>query len=150
MGVGNPDRGDDAAGWECVHLLQEAAPRGVSLHCVSGEASRLLDAFQTAERVWLVDAVQSGSPPGTLHILDALRAPLPAEWFAPVSTHGFGVAEAIELARSLGRLPIELHVIGIEAGAFDAGAPLSPRVLSAVHEAVDHLLAILPQEPPHA
>ena len=50
------------------------------------------------------------------------------------STHHLGVAEAVELGRSLGRLPDRREVIGIEGGWFGAGRGLSPEVRGAVEE----------------
>ncbi len=48
------------------------------------------------------------------------------------STHGFGVAQAIELARALNQLPKHLRIYGIEGRQFEIGAPVSPEVLAAV------------------
>jgi hypothetical protein len=45
--------------------------------------------------------------------------------FAPRSTHAFGVAETVELARSLGRLPGYLVAYLIEGERFETGAPFS-------------------------
>ena len=55
--------------------------------------------------------------------------PLPAR---TLSTHGFGVADAIELARSLGRLPERLDVYAIEGADFGHGDELTPAVAGAV------------------
>jgi len=46
-----------------------------------------------------------------------------------------GLAEAIGLARAMGRLPRRLTLYGIEARRFDFGAPPSPAVLRGVAEA---------------
>jgi hydrogenase maturation protease len=61
--------------------------------------------------------------------------PLPA-LFSRVSTHAFGVAEAIELARALGQLPPALVVYGVEGATFEAGAGLSAAVAAAVPQVV--------------
>ena len=47
-------------------------------------------------------------------------------------THAFGLAETIELARALDRLPARLLVYGIEGACFEAGDELSPPVRAAV------------------
>ena len=73
-----------------------------------------------------------------MHRLDAAAAPLPAT-VARGSTHAFGLAETIELARTLGRLPQRLTVYGIEGGCFDAGDELSPPVRAAVDAVRDEL-----------
>ena len=48
------------------------------------------------------------------------------------STHAVGLAEAIELARTLGRLPARLVVYGIEGERFEAGTGLTPAVSAAL------------------
>ena len=86
-----------------------------------GEATALLADLQAARRVWLIDAAQSGAPPGTIHRIDcaATDAVVPR---GSVSSHGFGVAEAIALARALGTLPPHCIVYAIEAAHFAPGA----------------------------
>jgi hydrogenase maturation protease len=98
-----------------------------------GEPTALLDAFDGADTLWLVDAVSSGAPPGTLHRLDAGSQKLPAELFR-TSTHHLGLAEAVELGRALGQLPGHTVVFGIEGGSFDPGDSLTPAVQEAVAE----------------
>jgi hydrogenase maturation protease len=56
---------------------------------------------------------------------------LPAGLFR-VSTHRFGLADALELARALGRLPPRVVVYGIEGSRFAPGRPMSPAVAAAV------------------
>jgi hydrogenase maturation protease len=63
---------------------------------------------------------------------------LPARFFRS-STHAFGVGDAVELARTLGRLPSRMVVYGVEGSDFDAGAALSPPVLAAVDNVVRRL-----------
>jgi hydrogenase maturation protease len=82
--------------------------------------------------VTIVDAVSSGAPPGTVHELEAGGEPLPVRLFGSSSTHALGLAEALELARSLGRLPARVRVLGIEGARFDYGRGLSPEVEEAV------------------
>ncbi len=96
----------------------------------------MIQAWQGAAWVMLVDAVRSGAPPGTIHRLDALAASLPSGFFH-YSTHAFSVAEAVELARSLDQLPLHLVVYGIEGTNFAAGVELSPAVEQAVEAVVE-------------
>lgn len=135
--VGNAFRGDDGAGLEVAKLLRGALPDGVELLEREGEPTGLIDAFEGAEALWLVDAVSSGGAPGgTVHRLDAGEQELPAGLFR-ASTHAFGVAEAVELARALGRLPPRTIVYGIEGARFDAGEELSPETAAAVPEVAE-------------
>jgi len=58
------------------------------------------------------------------------------------STHGFGVFEALELARILGTIPDRLTVIGIEGLDFSPGAELSPKLEQAVERVADLILVL--------
>src|SRR3974377_801942 len=110
IGIGNRDRGDDAAG------LLAAERRGGGEH--GGEAPSLLDAWDGADDVVLIDAVVTGAPPGTLHRWDARDLP-PEAVGLRVSTHAFSIVDAIHLAESTGCLPKKLVVYGIEAAQFE-------------------------------
>ena len=120
--------------------LREAAPESVRVLEESGEGAGLMESWQDADTVILIDAVHSGAKPGTLHRLDAHLQPLAKKFFR-FSTHAFGVAEAIELARALGRLPPRLIVYGVEGKSFEAGVGLSPEVEAAAPEVVERVLA---------
>ncbi len=139
IGVGNLYRRDDAAGWEVVRCLRRRVPPHVRLVEHDGEATALLDVWEGADLVILVDAVASGSAPGTVHRFEAADGPLPAALMR-VSTHALGVAAAVELARALGRLPPRLIVYGIEGEDFSEGVGLSSRVRAAVSEVVALIL----------
>jgi hydrogenase maturation protease len=132
IGVGNALRGDDAAGLELARRLR--TERTVAVRELEGEGIDLLDVWEGADAVVIVDAVRSGRAPGVVHRIDASAAPLPARLQASTSSHAVGVADAIELARTLGRLPRRVVVLGVEGHRFDAGAPLSPEVSAALDE----------------
>ena len=138
VGVGNPWRGDDAAGLAVAERLSGRLPEGVELLQREGEPTGLIDAWEQSDTVWLVDAVRSGEPPGTVHRLDGSDDALPAELFRG-STHHLGVPDAVELARALGRLPRRLVVFGIEGESFVAGRGLSAAVASAVDRVAEQL-----------
>ena len=136
IGVGNPLRGDDAVGLEVARRVRESAPPGVVVLERDGEPAALLEAWEGARAVILVDAVCSGAEPGTVHRFDVSEGELPV---APggVSSHGLGVGEAIELARVLGRLPARAVLFGIEAD--DTGLGAEPT--SAIRGAIDEVAA---------
>jgi hydrogenase maturation protease len=130
IGIGNSDRGDDAAGLIAAQRL------GGIEH--NGDALSLLDAWSPTGHFILIDAVTTGAAPGTIHTWDAQSLPPEADHLRS-STHAFSVADAIRLAAATGRLPASLTVIGIEARQFAPGAPLSPEVLAAVDTVVEQL-----------
>jgi hydrogenase maturation protease len=138
IGVGNHLRSDDGAGLEVARRLRLAHPPGISILESQGEPASLLEAWSDADEVLVVDGVSSGAEPGTLHRFEATQGQLPAELFRP-STHALGVAEAVELARELGRLPDRLVVYGIEGDSFEIGEGLTPAVEKAVAKLVTEL-----------
>ena len=107
IGVGNGWRGDDGAGLALARRVRERAPSGVEVREVEGDATALMDAWSGAEHVVVVDAAQSEAAPGTVRRFDAGAAALPVRALRS-STHAFGVSDAVELARALGRLPDRL------------------------------------------
>jgi len=139
IGLGNPDRGDDAAGLLVARRLVE---RGIEAVEHVGGALDLIEILHTADCALIVDAVVSGAAPGTLHMWDAGTADLRSDVLGS-STHALGLADAIELARSLDRLPKELTIYGIEAAHFVAGTPPSPQVLAGVERTVEHIASHL-------
>ncbi len=133
IGVGNALRHDDAAGLEVARRVRALVdPARVAVIEHEGEQSALLDIWEGAAAVVLVDAIRSGAPAGTIHRVDASEQPLPASSWGSSSTHAIGVAEAIELARALGCLPAQVMVYGIEGLRFDAGVGLSKEVRDAI------------------
>jgi len=135
LGVGNAYRGDDAVGLVVARRLQEDPLDGVTIVCTAGEGTALLALWQDTDAVVLVDAVWTGARPGTLHRFELSTQPLPA-LFSRVSTHAFGVAEAIELARALRQLPPALVVYGVEGAIFETGVGFSALVAAAVPQVI--------------
>jgi hydrogenase maturation protease len=60
--------------------------------------------IREADLVIIIDAAQSQSSPGAVLFFDAGNSPIPGDFFN-YSTHAFSVAEAVELARALDKLP---------------------------------------------
>jgi hydrogenase maturation protease len=139
IGVGNAYRGDDGAGVAVVERLRGRVPAGVELAECEQEPTRLLEAWEGAGAAVLVDAVSSGAEPGTLHRFDASEEAIPARMLRS-STHAFGVGDAIELARALGKLPARVLVYGIEGAAFAAREGLTEPVEAAVERAAAAVL----------
>jgi hydrogenase maturation protease len=131
IGVGNPYRHDDGVGPLVVRKLRAQPSADTIFREESGEGSSLMAAWQDASAVIMVDAVQSGGKPGTIYRLNAGRKRLPSRFFH-FSTHAFSVAEAVELARALKRLPPLLIIYGVEGRDFESGEGLSPEVAMAV------------------
>jgi hydrogenase maturation protease len=133
IGVGNAYRGDDAVGLRIAQDIKKKSPDHVNVIEQSGDGISLMDSWKDSDAVILIDAVHSGAQPGTIHRFDVHTQTIPTKFFH-YSTHAFGVAEAIELARALKQLPQNLIVYGIEGKCFEAGIGLSLEVEKAVEK----------------
>lgn len=123
VGIGQDAAGDDGVGLAVARVL---ADRGVPVR-QSADASVLIPLLGAGRRVVIVDAVVGGGVAGTVLRLDPAEL---AAGPAPLSSHGLGVAEALELARTLhGEAAARrVAIIGI---AIDRPAPAAALGLSA-------------------
>jgi hydrogenase maturation protease len=139
IGVGNPFRGDDGVGRIVSQRLKAKLPPGAEVFESIGEALSLMELWGSAPKVILIDAAEAGEAPGAVSRMDASLEALPSAYFH-MSTHAFSVAEAIEMARSLGQLPDNVIVYGIQGASFEHGEGLSPAAERGAAEAVKRIL----------
>ncbi len=133
IGYGNPQRGDDGAGLVVAESLRESAPPHVEVRTSTGDATSLLEAWKGHEKAILIDVVESGGVPGTVYRFEGQEA-FDISEKAHTSSHGLGLREAIRLGKRLNQMPQHVVVIGVEAGAMDFGAELTPEVREALPE----------------
>lgn len=134
VGIGNRDRADDGAGPALVDRLAAAGLAGVTLAVAPGDMLSVLDLLDGASVAILVDAMKAGLEAGAVRRLDVSSSPLKGELNAFASTHLIGLGDAIELARTLGRLPPRVILYGVEARDFTQGRGLSGPVQAALPE----------------
>lgn len=142
VGIGNRYRGDDAFGCIVAGDLAGHVPQGVKCVEHDGEPAGLLECWRGIENVILIDALSSGADAGQIFQFDLARQALPEE-FNLYSTHAFGVPQAVELARALGKLPQSIQFIGVEGENFDAGEELSPALSKAKDTVIAGILNTL-------
>jgi hydrogenase maturation protease len=141
VGIGNPARGDDAAGHEVLARLRGRVGHSTVLLEHDGNMMDLLTVLQNVRDVTLIDVCVSGAPAGTILRFDAAR-PLPAE-LRTHSTHGLGLGAAVELARALQVLPPRCIVYLIEGTRFALGERPSQAVQAAIGALAQALAAQL-------
>jgi hydrogenase maturation protease len=142
IGIGNSFRGDDGAGLVAARMLRERALRDTVVLESDGDPASLIEAWTGADAAFIIDAVSSGAAPGSLHVIDARRKTLDGDLFRH-STHAFGVAEAVEISRTLETIPPVFWVYGIEGRDFRPGSTMSPEAIQGVAKAVEALLGKL-------
>lgn len=144
IGVGSP-AGGDQVGWWVIEALQgggmlERLACTTSTMALDRPGAQLVHHLADADVVVLIDAIKSGHPPGTIYRLDDVTLP---ENDQALSTHGFGVASALALARALGGLPASLIVYGIEIENHACGSAPSAAVGQAVAMLAERIAAEL-------
>lgn len=142
IAIGNEFRQDDGAGLVVLKKLKPHLPQYVKT-AATADVTDLIYLWQGVDAAYLFDAIKIDTVKDQLastrlYRVDAHAQPLPAQW-SSCSTHGFGVADMIELARTLNHLPPQLIVYGIRGQQFGTGCALSPDVERAVGDLVDCL-----------
>lgn len=150
IGVGNRDRGDDAAGpIVCDRLgAQLGTTAAVRTFVCEGSILDLALHWEHDDHVIIVDAMQPGTEPGRIVTFDATTEPMPTP--GALSTHEIDVAVAVELARAIGRMPAQLLLIGIEVAQTDWAALPSEPVDAAIDVVVDLIGDLVARDHPAA
>jgi hydrogenase maturation protease len=143
IACGNPDAGDDAVALAVAEAVRERLGRSSGVEVVAvGAAINAVPAIENASAAILVDAVRTRGGRSTGEIVRVEAGPdgLPVDLAGRVSSHGFGVGEAVAVARALG-CSMPIVVIGVEAGDVALGRELSPEVREAVPRMVQIILS---------
>lgn len=141
LGIGSPF-GDDQLGWEVVKLLQQRAtlsqfiPDRLHLAYCDRPGMQLLELMRHAQTVILIDAIKTGAVIGTLHQfknqdIEAMSNSL--------STHAFGIAEAMKMGAVLHELPPNVLLYGVEIGDISFQFNLSEPIIRAINDLSDQL-----------
>ena len=130
IGIGQSLRGDDAIGIISVQNWMKNYPDTACHPALQIEIAEvpglgLLDLLSDAKFAILVDAVQTGKHPGTIHHLTSedLASFLPDS----KSAHGWGVAETLLIGKQIKTivLPEIISIIAVEAHSFVIGETIS-------------------------
>lgn len=145
-GMGNVLRGDDGFGVETANRLAACESLGPDIRVIEvgiGGIHLVQELMDGYEMLIVIDAVDRGSSPGTIHLL-AAEVPDLAEWTESdrgdflADMHYTTPAKALILAKALGVLPSRAYILGCQPAEIDAiGIGLTDPVARAVSEAVD-------------
>ena len=138
IGLGNPMMSDDGIGHEVVsRLARREPPADVRLLAIDGDVLALIDLWQGEPSVWLVDAVSSDKPSGTLQVCEHQNLlQMPA---SGLSTHHPNLAESLRwiIHTRPEMAEIRFRLYGIEAEVVLPGK----RPSRAVDRSIDRLVA---------
>lgn len=142
VGIGNPYRSDDAVGWFIIDGLKKSSElvNSVTLVKSRGDVAGLVDIFAHYNNVFLIDACQIDAPAGAWQRVDARKQSV-LERNPVTSTHGFGVSQAISLAKILQQLPETLILYLINGQSFAMDDKISSSVLANINEVLHSLVS---------
>jgi hydrogenase maturation protease len=139
IGVGNLLRCDDGVGIHVVNRINEVASYIDTLDVALGSIE-ILEAMKGRDRVFIVDAIQTGGEPGTIYRVNLSRGEDP-----PRITHSHGVdlLTTLKLGDSLfpGRMPREIVLLAVEAEDITTlSESCTSKVQAAIEKAVEIIL----------
>jgi hydrogenase maturation protease len=140
VGFGNTDRGDDGVGVLVANDLRGRLPGDVTILAPIRDPLSLIDDLEEFDALVCVDAAAPLGTPGRIFRINLATDSLPRD-VAFVSSHAFGLAPSIALARVLQLAPPDIVVYAIEGSCFEAGAVVTPQVGAAAVEAADRIVA---------
>lgn len=125
IGLGNPLMGDDGIGLAALECLRSEWELPPEVELVDGGTwgMNLLPLIEDADRVLLLDAIQAGSPPGTLVELEGDKVPRILSH--KLSPHQIDLREVLAVAMLRGTLPRTLIAMGIEPADVEMRTSLS-------------------------
>jgi hydrogenase maturation protease len=145
LGLGNPLITDDSIGLRVVETLgpRLAGRADVEVSEDYWGGLRLMERMIGFDRAIVIDAIQTGSPPGTIHRLTPDGIPTQRS----ASAHDMNLATALEFGRQAGmHLPPNeaIRLVGIEAeDILTFSERCTPAVEAAIGRAVEAVLEAL-------
>ncbi len=142
LGLGNILLQDEGLGVRALERLTAKYRLPQEVRAIDGGVMGLdlLPYLEGVTDLLLLDAVQTGQPPGTLVCLEGEE--IPAALAVKMSMHQVGLQELLALSQLQGTLPRRVVLWGMEPASLDPGLDLSP----AVAAQLDNLVQAVVQE----
>lgn len=143
LGIGNLIMTDDGVGVRVVQRLmgEYRFPEGVTVLDGGTLGLDLLMHLEGVERLLMVDAVETGGPPGTVVRLSGEEIPMALQ--TKLSPHQVGLQDLLAVAELQGNRPAEMVLWGVQPESVELGMELSPAVAAQFDQLVEKVLAEL-------
>jgi len=143
IGVGNPFREDDGIGPAVIAQLRDDPALNAQADLYDGgtDGLGLIPVIERYTQAIIVDAVRMGLPPGTIKVFTPQDVAFPIQSDS-LSTHGFGLAQVMELLPQLGNTTA-LTIVGIEPESVNFAEGLSPAVKKSLPEVVRRVYKVI-------
>lgn len=141
LGVGNLLLSDEGVGIHAVRRLLEREDLPDEIQIVDGGTAglALMVYLEDVDRLVIIDAMETGGPPGTLVRLSGNQ--IPAYMALKVSPHEITLPDFLAAAKLRDLYPREVIVWGVQPESMEVGIDLSPALAAHLEELVDRVVA---------
>lgn len=139
IGLGNVFMRDDGIGIHvATELRRHNLGRDVLVYDYQEMDLSLLEYFQGASKVVVVDALKSGKPPGTVskYLIATRQGPL----LQLPNLHGLQLFDLFDLANQAGLLSSPVVIVGVEPKDCSLGEEMSEELVTALPRAVGEVI----------
>jgi len=143
LGAGNLLLSDDGLGIHAIRRLQEVAQLPHEVQVLDGGTLGLglLHYLDGVSHLLIIDALETGQPPGTVSRLGGEE--VPAYFALKMSPHEIGLPDMLFAAKLRDLYPPEVVIWGAQPGTVEVGLDLSPPVAEQVDVLVSNVLGEL-------
>ncbi len=143
LGIGNLVMSDDGIGVLVVQELQRSHrfPANVELLDGGTLGLDLLPKLENLTHLLMVDAVDTGSRPGTVVTLSGEEIPIAFE--TKLSPHQMGLKDLLAVSDLMGHSAGEMVLIGVQPGSIEMDMQLSPEVAASKPLVLEKVLELL-------
>lgn len=143
LGAGNLLLSDEGVGVHTIRRLQETVDLPEEVQALDGGTLGLdlLPYLEGISYLIIVDAMETGQPPGTLRRLAGDE--VPAYLSIKMSPHQIGLPDMLFAAKLRDLYPQEVVIWGVQPASTEVGLDLSPPVADQVDLIVEEILAEL-------
>lgn len=128
LGMGNILLEDEGLGIRALEILQRQYEFSAEVELLDGGTTGmgLLDEISRREHVLILDAVQTGDPPGTLKVLRDQEVPV---YFGiRITPHQLGLSDVLATLELTGEQPGSVTVLGIVPESLELSLEVSERI----------------------
>jgi len=146
LGVGNVLLEDEGLGVRALEILQQRYQTPPGLEWLDGGTTGmgLLDVISDCDHLLVLDAVQTGAPPGTL--VRMTNDEVPVYFGLRITPHQLGLSDVLATLELTGEQPESVTVLGLVPDSMDLSLELSghihSRLETLVSAAVDELASL--------
>jgi len=143
LGLGNTLNRDEGLGVHAVQALQARLEGQVSFEFVDGGTLglSLLPLVEECSFLLILDAADTGEPPGT--VVELAKEQIPLYAGIKLSQHQATFQEVLGLASFRGLLPQHLQLVGAQPADLSIGVDLSPTIQAVMPELLARAEAVL-------